>query len=104
MIKAKSSSSFKEQQGIQFDYIIENFNLFQTSAWDIFSSKLKMEKVEVLYELGSVCHRFEVFNAAMKLESTSGELSSLLREEPKFIEDLNTDLEALITILNLILQ
>ena len=72
------------------------FHLFQTTAWRTFSSRLELDNIDLLYDLGTVYHRFELFNEAMKLESKGNELSNFLRSNPKFLEELQQDLDGTI--------
>jgi hypothetical protein len=75
---------------------ISSFDLFQESSWKLFSSRLELDDVEVLYRLGTVYHRFERFNEAMKLESLGGECSTILREDSNFLKKLAEDIEGVI--------
>jgi len=76
---------------------IEVFSLFQTNAWDTFSSRLELDDIEILYDLGIVYHRLKLFNEAMKIESIGERrLSYLLRKNPDFLTKLEEDLEGLI--------
>jgi len=76
------------------------FDLFQTSAWNTFSSRLEVDAIEILFELGAIYHRFELFNEAIKLEGVGNQLSTLLERKPKFLEQLEKDLEEIIKLLN----
>ena len=76
------------------------FELFQTNAWDMFSSRLELDNIEILFDLGSVYHRFQLFNEGMKLESLGGELSSVLERTPDFFDRLEKDLKNIIERLN----
>jgi len=79
---------------------IKVFDLFQTSAWNILSSRLELDAIEVLYDLGAIYHRFELFNEAIKNESTGGTLEILLRRNRNFLEELENDLEEIIKTLD----
>jgi hypothetical protein len=83
-----------------FEYKIDFFNLFQTNAWNMFSSRLELDKIEVLYDLGAIYYKFELFNSAMKNQSIGGELTVLIEQHPKFLEELEKDIEEIITNLN----
>ncbi|MDH5771383.1 MAG: hypothetical protein OEZ25_08880, partial [Candidatus Bathyarchaeota archaeon] len=72
----------------------------QTSAWNILSSRLELDAIEVLYDLGAIYHRFELFNEAIKNESTGGTLEILLRRNRNFLEELENDLEEIIKTLD----
>jgi len=80
-------------------YSIRFFNLFQTSAWTMFSSRLELDAIEVLYELGATYHKFGLFNEAVKNEPTGFTLETFLREKPKFLEKLEKELEEIISVL-----
>lgn len=76
---------------------IDVFDLFQTNAWNIFSSRLELDAVEILYDLGAIYHRLELFNEAMKIESIGERrLSALLKRKPKFLRHLEEDLKEII--------
>ena len=76
---------------------IDVFDLFQTNAWNIFSSRLELGAVEILYDLATIYHRLELFNEAMKIESIGERrLSTLLKRKPKFLGELEKDLEGII--------
>jgi hypothetical protein len=72
------------------------FHLFQTNAWKTFSSRLELDDIELLYELGTIYHGFELFNEAMKLESEGNELSNFLKNNPAFLEGLQKDIDTAI--------
>jgi len=73
------------------------FDLFQTNAWTLFSPKLELENVEVLYHLCTLYHCLELFNEAMRIESVGERrLSYLLRKDPKLLENIEKDLTVII--------
>jgi len=76
------------------------FGLFQTSIWNMLSSRLEIDDIEILFELGSLYHRFELLNEAIRLEAVGGQLSTHLKEKPKFLDELEKDLDTVIETLN----
>jgi len=96
----KIPRSYRISPSSPLGYRLSFFGLFQTSAWNIFSSRLELEAVETLFELGAIYHKFQLFNEAMKNESTGGTLVIFLRKNPKFLEKLEKDLEKIIELLN----
>lgn len=88
----------EEIKGFDFSKMggLEFFHLFQTNAWKTFSSKLELDDIETLYELGTIYHRFELFNEAMKLEPDCLTLSDFLSKNPKFLEELQQVLDTAI--------
>ena len=75
---------------------IPYFILFQTNAWNIFSSRLESDNIEILFDLASIYHEFQLFNEGMKNEGTGGGISSILERKPNFLEQLQKDLESII--------
>lgn len=82
-----------------FHVTVDFFILFQTSAWDTFSARLETDNITLLFELGNIYHKFKLFNEGMKLQSLGGELSDLLKRNPKFLEELETKLKIVISML-----
>ena len=77
------------------DHVDNVFDLFQTSAWNMFCSRVEMENIEILYQLGATYHRLQLFNEAMKNESTGRALAILLGANRKFLEEIERDIESL---------
>lgn len=88
--------SVKELKSVTKPQDIRYFELLQTNAWDMFSSRLELDNTEVLFDLGSVYHRLHFFNEGMKLESLGGELTMILERTPNFLEQLEKDLGSII--------
>lgn len=72
------------------------FKLFQTSIWDIFSTRLVLDDIEILFDLGTIYHRFKLFNEGMKLEPLGGPLDALFSDNPNFLGELEKDIENMI--------
>lgn len=81
---------------IKPDRTIFHFELCKTSAWDMFGSRLELDNIEVLFELGSAYHRMQLFNEGMRLEHISNALSRLIQRNPNFLDKLEKDLETII--------
>lgn len=96
----KLPKHFRISPSLPLGYRLNFFGLFQTSAWNIFSSRLELGAVETLFKLAAIYHKFELFNEAMKNEPTGGTLVIVLRNNPKFFEELEKDLEEIIKVLD----
>jgi hypothetical protein len=85
------------------NFLSESFCLFQTSAWEMFSSKLELDSIKILFDLGTIYHKFETLNEAMKLESEGNELTNLLGKNPRYMEELSKRVKEIIQQLETIL-
>lgn len=75
---------------------VENFfDLFQTSIWNMFCSRLELEDVKIQYRLGEIYHNLELFNEATRNEGTQKALSVLLQRNPKYLHGLEQDLDGM---------
>lgn len=73
-------------------FAIPFFNLFQVSAWNMFSTRLEQEDITILSELGVTYHKLGLFNEAMKTEATGFSLAEVLEDNPKFLAELEKDI------------
>lgn len=77
---------------------IQFFSFFQTNIWDTFSSRLDLDEIELLYDLGSFYHNLTVFNEAVRIESTGERrLSFLLQKHPNFLNEIEQEIKELIS-------
>jgi len=75
---------------------IDFFDLFQTNVWDMFSSRLELKDIEILFDLGRLYHNLKLFNEGMRLESMGGELTAILQRNPKFLEYIEDEIKGVI--------
>jgi hypothetical protein len=77
---------------------VENFfDLFQTSTWDMFCSRLEMEDINIQYKLGELYHKLQLFNlATINNNDIQRTLGILLERDPKFLLDLEQELGSLV--------
>lgn len=77
---------------------VENFfDLFQTSTWDMFCSRLEMEKTDVQYKIGEIYHKLQLFNSAtVNNNEIQRTLGILLERNPKYLHSLEQELKDLV--------
>lgn len=72
---------------------IPYFELFQTNAWNMLSPRFEIQDIDLLFDLGQIYHRFELFNEGMKNEAAGRGLSSILSKNRKFLIELEKDVK-----------
>jgi len=77
----------------------EIFDLFKNTSWEMFKSRLELDNIEILFELGDIYHRFELFNEGIKNEALGGGLSNILKRYPNFLDKLEKDINNLLSLL-----
>jgi len=75
------------------------FDLFKDTSWDMFNSRLELENIEILFELGGLYHRFKLFNEGMKNEALGGGLSNILKRYPNFLKKLEEDINLVLKLM-----
>jgi hypothetical protein len=75
------------------NFVEDFFDLFQTSTWDMFCSRLEMEDINVQYKLGEIYHRLQLFNlATTNNNEIQRTLGILLEDNPKYLHNLEEEL------------
>ena len=83
-------------QNIQAIDLDNSYIQFKVTVWELFQNRLKFDSLDIMFEIGSLYHRFTMFNNCMNFKGSTFEISGLFINYPNFLDILQNDINAII--------